>query len=185
MERTAVTPRTVIAHLRFQLDRHGLPAALGLVLIACAIGLQFFGVVETRAQAVALRLEQTALRQRLVQQPHPEEAANKRLAGFYAGLPAASGALETIDIIHRAAQTRGVQLAQGEYRLAQESGARLLRYQITLPARASYPQLRAWLADVMNALPTAALDEISFRRDDVGSASVETRVRLTLFMRAD
>lgn len=185
MERTAVTPDTVIAHLRFQLDRHGWPAVLGLVLLACAIGLQFFGVVETRAQAAAMRLEQAALRQRQAQQPKPEEAANQQRASFYAGVPAASGALEAIEVIHRTAQTRGVQLAQGEYRLAQESGAQLLRYQITLPARASYPQLRAWLADVMNALPAAALDEISFRRDDVGSASVETRVRLTLFMKAD
>ena len=92
--------------------------------------------------------------------------------------------MEAIDAIHRAAAANGVKLANGEYRLARDGGARLLRYQITLPARASYPQLRAWIGEVMNAVPSAALDEISFRRDDVGSDSVEARVRLTLFLRA-
>jgi len=37
---------------------------------------------------------------------------------------------------------------------------------------------------VMNALPTAALTDISFQRDDIGKDSVEANVRLTLFLRA-
>lgn len=179
-----MTPRDVVAHLRFQLYRHGWPAAAGLALIAAATGFQFFGVAETRAQAAALRAEQAAQRQRLAERPNQEEASSGRLAAFYAGLPGAAGALEAVEAIHRAAGANGVKLAHGEYRLAREGGAQMLRYQITLPARSSYPRLRAWLADTMNAVPTAALDEISFRRDDVGSDSVESRVRLTLFLRA-
>ena len=179
-----MTPRKVFAHLRYQIYRHGWPAAAGLVLIACAIGWQFFGVAQTRAHAAELRAEAAVLRQRLAQVPNQNEAANKRLATFYASLPAASGALEAIELIHRSASANGVKLAHGEYRLTREGSAPLLRYQITLPARSNYPPLRAWLADVMNALPAAALDEISFQRDNVGSDAVEARVRMTLFMKA-
>ena len=179
-----MTLPNLVAHLRFQLYRHGWPAAAGLALIAAAMGLQFFGVEEARAHAIELRVEAAAQRQRQMQRPKQDETAGKRLAAFYASLPASTGALEAIEIVHRAAEANGVKLATGEYRLVREGGAQVLRYQITLPARSSYPHLRAWLAEVMNAVPTAALDDLSFRRDDVGGDSVEARVRLTLFLRA-
>ena len=178
-----MTPRDAVAHLRYQLLRHGWPAVVGLALIACAIGLQYFGVVQAREQTVQLRAQAAVVRQRLAQVPDQNEAANNRLAAFYARLPGTSGALDAIDLIHRSAGTNGVKLAQGEYRLMREGSAQLLRYQITLPARSNYLSLRAWLTDVMNALPTAALDEISFKRDNVGNTAVEANVRLTLFLK--
>ena len=180
-----MTADRLVAHLRFQLQRHGWPTLLALVLMLAAAGLQVFGVAEARTRAQTLRVEQAALRQRQVQQPRPEEAASRRLAGFYSELPAPGAALDSIESIHKAATTHGVKLAHGEYRTARDGNSPLLRYQITLPARASYPNLRAWIGEVMNMFPTAALDEINFRRDDVGSDVLEARVRLTLFLKAD
>lgn len=182
-----MTLPNIAAHLRFQLYRHGWPAILGLALIVVAAGFQFFIVTEVRTHADALRAEQAVLRKRLAEQVNPQEASNRNLAAFYAGLPVAAGSDGMIETIHRAAAANDVTLAHGEYRLTRDStasGVPLLRYQITLPARASYPQLRAWLADVMNAVPTLALDELGFQRDAVGSGMVESRVRLTLFLRA-
>lgn len=173
-----------LAQLRFQRHRHGWPAVAGLVLLAAAIGVQLIGVARQRSQAQELRVGLPELRQRLAQRPKQPEAESGRLDAFLNGLPGASGALEAIDAIHRAAAIHGVTLSNGEYRLVQEGTARWLRYQITLPARAAYPQLRAWLADVMDAVPTAALDEITLRRDAVGSDAVQARVRLTLFLKA-
>jgi hypothetical protein len=178
-----VTPGNLLAHLRFQYYRHGWSAAAGLALIAGAIGFQYFGVAEQRAQATELRVKQSALRQRLAQRPIQEETANKRYADFFASLPAANGALEAITVIHRSAGANGIKMANGEYRLVREGNTQWQRYQITLPAHSSYPRLRAWLAELMNAVPALALDEISFQRDDVGSDSVEARLRMTLFLR--
>lgn len=174
----------MLAHLRFQFYQHGWPAAAGLVLIVSAIGWQLFGASALSAHTMALRTEQVELRKQLAQQSRPQETPRSRLDALYASLPVASGTLAAVKAIHQAAAANGVKLAHGEYRLAHDTGTPLLRYQITLPARASYPQLRAWLSDVMNAVPTAALDEINFQRDDVGSPSVESRMRLTLFLRA-
>lgn len=179
-----MTLRHMLAHLRFQFYRHGWPAAAGLVLIVSAIGWQLFGAPALSAHTMALRTEQVELRKQLAQQSKPQETPRSRLEVLYASLPVATDTLAAVKTIHQAAAANGVKLAHGDYRLARDTGTPLLRYQITLPARASYPQLRAWLSDVMNAVPTAALDEINFRRDDVGSPSVESRMRLTLFLRA-
>jgi hypothetical protein len=184
VEPAAVTPRIISAHLRFQHDQHGWPALAGIALIALALAGQYFGVDQTIEQIVVLREKQSTLRQRQASLPNPDEAARVQAAAFYAGLPDGSDARDAVALIHRSAAEHGVKLATGEYRLVREGSARALRYQITLPARASYVQIRAWHADMMNALPALALDEISFRRDDTGIATVEARLRLSLFMRA-
>lgn len=179
-----MTVRLMLAHLRFQFYRHGWLAVVGLVLIVSAIMWQIFAVPALKAKTIALRSQQVELRKQLAKQSNAQATVGSRLDVLYASLPTASGTLAAVKTIHQSAAANGVKLAQGEYRLTRDTGTPLLRYQITLPARASYPQLRAWLAEVMNVLPTAALDEINFRRDDVGSPSVESRMRLTLFLKA-
>lgn len=181
---TLMTLRPMLAHLKFQFHQHGWPAAAGLMLIVSAISWQLFGAPALKTQTIALRTQQVELRKQLAKQSKPQETSRSRLDALYASLPVASGALVAVKTIHQAAAANGVKLTHGEYRLARDTGTPLLRYQITLPARASYPQLRAWLAEVMNVLPSVALDEINFRRDDVGNPSVESRMRLTLFLRA-
>ncbi len=185
MGRPIVMPRDALAHLRYQLHRHGWPAVAGLVLAVCAMALQLLGVQPLRARTGELTAAQAIARPAALQAPSPEAIQDRQLAGFYARLPAATGALETVAAIHAAASANGVTLAHGEYRLARDGKAPVWRYQISLPARASYPHLRAWLDDTLNAVPAASLDEISLRREDSTGDSVEARVRLTLYMRAD
>lgn len=179
-----MTALNVIAHGRYQLQRHGWSALLGLALLVFAVAAQFLGVDPVREDTAQLRAHAVAQRRQDAQRPTQMDASAKQVADFYAGLPADSQALDAIALIHQSARQGGVKLATGEYRQVREGSNALLRYQFTLPARASYASLRVWLDDVMNRLPTAALDEISFHRDDVGSDSVDARVLLTLFVRA-
>ena len=95
------------------------------------------------------------------------------------------GAIELGDYAFACAHSLPVRYASGEYRLLREAGAPFARYQLLLPARSTYPALRAWLADTLNAHPQVALDEIAMRRDDASDAKVDTRVRLTLYQKAD
>jgi hypothetical protein len=180
-----VTGFPLLAHLRYQLQRHGWPAAVGLVLLALAAAWQWRGVDDARARSTQLHSAQSAARQHMARVPSQEQAAGQALADFYAGLPPQSSAGEAVAQMHRAAAAHAVQLAQGDYRLTRDAGTALVRYQISLPARAAYPQLRDWLADVMNTQGTVALEDLSLRRDEVSGEPVQARVRLTLFLRAD
>ncbi|RJP72654.1 MAG: pilus assembly protein PilO [Comamonadaceae bacterium] len=171
-------------HLRFALHRHGWPALLGLLLMALAWPLAHWGADGARAQAEAARMAQAAQREQLARQPDPGADQASRLAEFQRQLPDAAAALEAVQVIHRSAAEHGVALATGEYRLLREGGTRLQRYQITLPADGAYPALRAWMADVLNTLPTIALDELSLSRDAVGATQVEARVRWSFYLRA-
>lgn len=170
--------------LTFLLHRHGWPAAIGLLLMAAVWPLAHFGADSARIETAALQQAQAAERERKTRQPDPKADQLTRLAEFEAGLPLAEGALQAVRHIHRSAAEHEVELSTGEYRLVSEPGGRLQRYQITLPAGGTYPDLRAWMADVLNELPTMALDELSLKRNEVGESQVQARVRWSFYLKA-
>ncbi len=177
--------RVVLAHARYQVGRHGWPALLGVaLLVAAGAGYPLVvGGIESRAADA--REELAALKQKLANRPERQQNdAAERARSFYAQLPPASGAEQAVKTIHEAARDKGVSIHQGEYRMTREGSGPLIRYQLTLPVRGTYPQFRTWLGAVMNGLPSLALEEMNLKRDDAAQGEIVARVRLTLFLRA-
>jgi hypothetical protein len=73
-------------------------------------------------------------------------------------------------------------LEQGDYRLASAKGDKLERYQITLPVKGSYPQIRKFIGRLLADLPAASLDGVSFLRQKIGDTQVESQLKLTLYL---
>ena len=172
------------AHLRYQLHRQGWLAAAGLCLVLLALALQFLWVDGLHARNEELREALRAQRQAQVKKPQASEDKAQRQAAFYASLPEATEATQAISVLNRAAAHHKVALVSAEYRVSKQGTGPLLRYQISVPLHADYVQLHAWLSEVLNALPNAALDDISFKRDDAGTQLLDARVRFTVFLRA-
>jgi len=105
-----------------------------------------------------------------------------QLANFYAFFPPLTTLPDWLERIFAAAEKNGVQLDTGEYKLLQETKRKLARYQMTLPVRGSYAQVRSFIADVLTEVPAAALDDVGFRREAVGNSELDTRIRFTLYM---
>ena len=76
----------------------------------------------------------------------------------------------------------GLVLSQGEYKRGVERNAQLHTYQINLPVKGSYAQVWQFALQALRALPYASLDDVSFRRDSIGQAGLEARLRLTLYL---
>jgi hypothetical protein len=109
-------------------------------------------------------------------------SAAERLARFYEGFPPESELLAGVEEIFAAAGTRRLTLERGEYNALRNSLGRLTRFQLTLPLRGEYPRIREFLADVLAALPHAALEQVQFERGKIADATVEARVRLVLYL---
>lgn len=169
---------------RWVLHRHGWAALAGVLALVLAVGLDMATrelLAQTQAQEQA---HQTRL-QRERERPDPAAEQAARLAELQRDLPDAAAALQVLPLIHRAAQAHGVVLASGEYRLLPEGKAgTLARYQITLPASGSYPALRAWTAEVLNAQPSLAMEELSLSRPTSGETTLQARVRWSLYLKA-
>jgi Tfp pilus assembly protein PilO len=105
-----------------------------------------------------------------------------QLATFKRNFPTMSEAPGWILMLHQIAAHNDLTLDSGEYRLTDAKDGGLARYQITLPLRGGYAQVRTFLEQVLTQIPAAALDEVTMRRDSVGARMTETRVRLTLYL---
>jgi len=81
-----------------------------------------------------------------------------------------------------AAAECGLRLDEGAYRVTRESAGPLARYQILLPVRGDYVQLRRYLTGLSGSLPGLALERIQFERTRLGDPSLEARLGLILFM---
>jgi len=73
-----------------------------------------------------------------------------------------------------------IDLARGEYRL-ESGGPGLMRYHITLPIRATYARLRAFINFILKEFPTAAIDGLRFERKSIGETQLDARIELTLY----
>ena len=104
-----------------------------------------------------------------------------QIAAFEKFFPAASDINRLVAEVHRVAEKEGLLLDKGEYKLGEEQGLNILRYQINLPVRGSYQSIRAFLRRALLEIPSLSLDGISLQRQSAGEDVLEARIRLSLF----
>ena len=162
------------------------PGVAGLALIAFTVGLTLFGVQASRQKLLSLDREAAALKMQLGKRSAaPAFATNRsQLSNFYAFFPLTENVPELLARINRSANQRQLVLEKGEYKLARESDFQLARYQVTLPIHGEYGELRSFVNDVLEAVPSAALEELTLKRESADLPQLEGRVRFVLFLGA-
>jgi Tfp pilus assembly protein PilO len=168
------------------IEQFGWPGVIGLALIVFATTLHFSALVPLAAQRANLRTEAETLQARLKAgesiAKRPAASVGEQLGTFYAFFPKPDTTAEWIGRINAAARAKGLTLASGEYKLERRADHKLARYQMTLPVTGTYTQIREFVGAVLADVPAAALDEITLRRDAVTSATLEARIRLSLWL---
>lgn len=168
------------------LEEIGWPGIAGLALCAFSAVLAATAISTKVAELDELQAEVQGLQTRYLMTGSVGTGARssreEQLQHFYGFFPPLSTLPDWLERIYAAAEKNGVALEVGEYRLVQERGWRLARYQLTLPVKGSYRQIRSFVAQVLTDVPAAALDEIGFRRDAVGTDRIDVRLRLTLYL---
>ncbi len=163
-------------------DYFGVQGLVGLGLVVLAL-LAFLGGV-LQAEAKLLRTTNTAVE---LQSRHANPAAyalpvESDLTSFYKSLPSERNAIQQMRKIYQIADKQSLRLSQGEYKFTREKDAHLGSYQITLPVKGSYIQIKKFIAKTMNAMPTLALDGVTFKRETIRGTEVEAKIQFTLFL---
>ena len=167
------------AYAYFFWPRLGWTTLLGTALLLIAFLVQM--VLVPNLQAKANEAKQALQLAQVASPPSASEIAIERQALWLSALPLSIDALNSVDSIHEAALRHGVRLAHGEYRWVQEPAPKFLRYQMVFPVQGRYAAIQAWLADVMNANPTLALDGWNVARDVLTTEELDGTIRLTLY----
>jgi hypothetical protein len=135
-------------------------------------------------QAQAQRLAQWQAEPARPVAPATAPPAVEPLDPLGSALPTLAHNAADLDQLFALARTHRITLQRGDYQFAQEPHAALLTYSITLPVHQTYATIKQFSADVLRALPHAALDELRLERIDSGSADLDARLRFTLFYRS-
>lgn len=153
-------------------------AGMAALLLAVALAAYLpLGLWPVQQRLAALEQAPRAVPRAVAAQP-PLPPARAFLASFPSSDALAGELQQLFDI---AAQYQ-LDLGEVSYKWERRRSERLQRYQVSFTLDAPYPDARAFLADVLAALPHAALDQLSFNRDSVQTDSVQTSVRLTLYL---
>jgi hypothetical protein len=163
------------------------PGVLALGLLACESMFYFSALVPVLEERAKLRDALMQLQRESAQGPEQARARpdpRAELAQFYAALARPASAPEMLRKLHRVARDQGLTLDQADYRPLPDPEGKLTRYQILLPAKGTYPEVRRFLVQAGNEVPGLAVDGVSFQRQQIGDAAVEAQIKLTLFLGA-
>lgn len=176
MQRTAINAQRI----RYQLRQLGWLGQLGLVLSFVAVVLLGWTQVN-RKEANVLRLALNHPQQSLLQSAESREVTEDVVKHFYAVLPAQDDVNPAIAAILHTAERYGFVPDRSDYTENVVPEARMVRYQIKLPLIAPYVDIRKFIAEVMNAQPSIALNNVSFSRGDINEELVDANIEFALY----
>ena len=160
------------------------PGLLGLALLVLSAAAYVAAVIPQSGRAVALEREAGRLSSQLNARGGTDARPTPRnqLSSFFGFFPVVESLPALLGKVQRAAKDNGLDLEKGEYKVSHERDFPLSRYQITLPVKGTYPQVRAFVNDVLAGVPAAALEDLTLKRETAGDPQVEARVRFTVFL---
>ncbi|MDD1964342.1 type II secretion system protein M [Pseudomonas putida] len=172
--------------LREHVQRAGLPGLGGAALLALVLGYGMFGLLPDWQSLDTLRQNSHKANEFL------EKVANgtatlpvvpsQQLDEFHKALPTQLDATTVIDRIYAMASKEKINLARGEYALGIDPKTQLARYQILLPVRGNYPQLRRFLHALLTELPAVVVEDVDFQRKRIADTELSGRIRMTLYL---
>jgi hypothetical protein len=168
---------------RLRLQRQlGWAGIVAIVFTAAALSLWLGSrQVQQRSQALAQSLLLHPVKA-IVKAPPAALEPWQQLA---AELPRFASNAGDLKLIVALAKRHHIALDKGDYQLIRDPQLRLTSFGALFPMRDNYVNVKGFVADVLQALPHAALEELAFDRGDASSQQLDARVRLTLIYQGD
>ena len=164
----------------------GLPGMAGVAMLVLSVAgylvitlPQHSRLEQLTQEAAEAQAQQKAAGLNPVVDTHSSAA---HLRAFYEFFPARESAPQLLGKLYKAARAESLTLSEGEYKYSLGKAGAMGMYQVDLPVKGTYVQIRKFIVKVLNAMPSAALEEVSFKRESVGSGELEAVIRFTIYM---
>ena len=158
---------------------------VGLLLLAASLAL-YAPPLEREAEELRASAERTrghleeARRRRLLQPEASQQAAMLR-----EWIPTLDRANADLRLVFDAATRSHISLTKGEYALLNaDDASELRRFEVVLPVRDRYVTIKAFVAEVLKAVPNASLAELRIERTAANVEVLDARIRFRLFYKA-
>ncbi len=175
--------------LRWHINRLGALGKIGMGLLVVTV-IYFFSAVlpqdsalqKLKERAETLQVQANAKQTSGDADTGKKMSSDQALQVFYDFFPSIDSSPFWIRELVRLAKKQKVELSSSEYRLVNEKDARLARYEMILPVKGRYPEIRAFIADALEAVPAMAISAIAIKRESVSSDRLEMRLEINLYL---
>jgi len=159
----------------------------GLVGVALVVASAVFYVanwIPLNERVAALKAETPTAyeRQRELKRMAAAQDPAAQLAKFYQHFMTDEPLTDWLGRLYGIGDAYKLTLSQAEYRASDERGLKLSQYQIVVPVTATYPQLKLFLAAVLNEIPVISLDSVTLQRRRIGDATIDAQLQFTLYL---
>jgi hypothetical protein len=164
--------------------RLGARRELQALCLCAAAALWYAGAIRPERERLAQALRHAAALQPapVPGQPAGHHPAASELDRFYARFASQDAFPDALDQLLRTASAHALSLNEGAYTVTRENAGKLVRFQIMLPLRGNYPQVRNFLVALARDVPGIALENAQFERRDVGDPALDVKLQLVLFL---
>jgi hypothetical protein len=174
-------------HMRRWLGRMTWPWLVGGALLAFGAGFYLSMVQPLHNEVESMKRKLLALQEETRIADHTNAKLSQlvtptQLVAFYKFFPSERSIPDWIEKISAAAARNKLNLRQGEYAVIRDKTSKLLLYQVMLPVKGTYPNLRGFIDDVLTEVPIASLDNVKFERQKIGEDALVSTVMLTLHL---
>ncbi len=168
------------------LSLFGWPGMVGAGLLAMCPAFYFSAVKPAQADLVTVQQSAMSVHERVKLAAsglaRNEMAPAEQLAEFYRILPNDKNMLPWLEKIFALARGYGIELDRGEYKVTRERIAKLTCFQITLPVKSEYPQIRKFLDSLQAEAPIVSIEHLQFERQKTDTTLVEAKIVLALYL---
>lgn len=133
--------------------------------------------------ALLSELQVRASRQDEAPTPAPVALSEQHYATFQDTLAAEGDVLASIKAVLDAALSHQLLATHAEYLRGRDAHAQAEFVQMTVPVKGRYPDVRRWVEEILARQPHLAVNELGFKREEIGVDRIEAKVRLTLWHR--
>lgn len=188
MSAIAIWGARLRTHAEIALWRYGWVWLLVFVTALITVAAQAWWWPQQRRELAAARfaLEQARTEQERQRTIAPsalqftgEDATLAQLSAYSYPDSKLSSILQSITQI---AKSEGLVLAQSEFQTSSEGHGGLRQVQLTLPVRATYPQLRLFVEEVLRQLPGVSVDQLGLKRELVAQGQIDIRLKLSIWI---
>ncbi|MCB5187948.1 type 4a pilus biogenesis protein PilO [Methylobacillus caricis] len=180
----SVTRQRLMLWVKYQAGKLGWQGVTGLGLLGLSL-IASIALLWPRARA----LEQLETDVAMMHQAMPrhqgqwiDRSPQASINTFYQFLPRENEATTLLAQVIEAAEQHGLIAEKVDYTLSRNNAANFSKYQMTLPVRGHYVDIRSFISHVLNTIPSSALNDISLKREDIQSEEVEAKLRFTLYL---
>ncbi len=164
----------------------GWPGMVGIGLLTACIAFYFSTIREAQERLASVRVGALALQDQVRLAAHGQNTEQRtpeeQVAQFFRMFPRDKDLPQCMEKIFASAQSQGIGLEKGEYKVTQDKEGGLVRFQMTFPIKGDYPRIRKYLTSLTSDMPTLSLQQVKFKRQKVGDPTVEADINLVLFL---